>query len=57
MANRISPSFSGIRYLRRDAKSGDVRLVARNKSDYDEIIIPRQTIEHLYRVRGMVTVK
>ena len=53
----INATFSGIRYLRRDAKSGDVRLVARNKSDYDEIIIPRQTIEHLYRVRGMVTVK
>lgn len=50
----ISPSFSGIRYLRRDAKSGDIRLVARNKSDYDEVIVSRQDIERLFRVRGMV---
>ncbi len=53
----VSSMFSGVRYLRRDAKSKDIRLVARNKSDYDEIIISLQQIERLFCVRGVVTRK
>ena len=53
----VSQSFTGIRYLRRDAKSPDVRLVARNKADYDDVAIPQAEIERLYHVRGIVIEK
>lgn len=53
----ISSSLSGVRYLRRNARSNEIRLVPRNKADYDEVIISPQEIERLFRVRGMVTRK
>lgn len=53
----ISRSFSGIRYLRYNAKSNDIRLVARNKADYDAVIITKNEIGRLYRVCGVVIQK
>lgn len=49
----VSPCFSGIRYLRREPGSSDVRLVPVNKTDFDEVVIPASSIEKLYIVRGM----
>ncbi len=53
----VSPHFSGIRFLRRQPRSGDVRLVPANRKDYDEVVVPESEITALYSVRGVVVGK
>lgn len=54
----ISPEFTGIRYLRRVKGSDEeLRLVPRNTTDYDEVVLAPDQIEHLYHVRGIVIEK
>ena len=50
----ISAEFNGVRTIRRDPKGDELRLVARNKAAFDEVIIPADSIEKLYMVRGIV---
>lgn len=53
----VSPAFTGIRCIRREAKSKEIRLVAKNKADYDEVIIAMNEIERLFHVSGIMIVK
>ncbi|MDL2320465.1 hypothetical protein LJC45_04965 [Alistipes sp. OttesenSCG-928-B03] len=50
----VAKTFSGIRYLRRDPGSVDVRLVAANKKEFDEVVVPADSIGELYHVCGIV---
>lgn len=49
-----SDLFTGIRYLRREPRSGDIRLVAANRKDFDEVIVPLDSVNKLYLVRGIL---
>ncbi len=53
----ISPAFSGIRYVRREPGSSELRLVPRNKDEYDDVIIDVADLQRLYEVRGYLVVK
>lgn len=50
----VSPTFNGIRYLRREPGSDSLRLVPADRENYDEVIIPAVSVEKLYRVCGIV---
>ena len=50
----MSPLFNGVRTVRRDPKSSDLRLVARKKADFDEVVMSVDNITKLYIVRGIV---
>ena len=49
-----SANFTGIRNIRQAENEKMIRLVPKNKQDYDEIIIDRQDIAVLYNVRGIL---
>lgn len=49
-----SATFNGIRYVRNGETRKKLRLVPKNRADYDEIVIETADVEAIYRVRGMV---
>ena len=49
----VSPQFHGIRIIRKDPEETTIRLVARNKEEYDDVLIDLQDIQQLYLVRGI----
>lgn len=50
----VSKHFRGIRYVRREAKNSQLRLVPGNKKEYDEVMVEPREVEKLYIVRGVV---
>ncbi len=50
----MSLNFNGIRTLRRDPASTQIRLVPRNRQDYDEVIIETEEITGLHEVLGYI---
>lgn len=53
----ISPSFDGIRRVRRDQDKEYLRLEPRNSADFDDIYIDPGTIESAYQVKGVIIKK
>lgn len=49
-----SAAFTGIRSLRRDRGSENVRLVPANKEEFDEIMLPVNEITELYSIVGVI---
>lgn len=50
----VSGPFNGIRCIRKDPDSTRVRLVPKNKEDYDEISIEQKEIKRLYLIKGII---
>lgn len=50
----ISEAFHGIRYIRKEVDSPTLRLVPKNKEDYDEMLMETAQIEDLYIIKGIV---
>ncbi len=50
----VSAPFNGIRCIRKDPDSTRVRLVPKNKEDYDEIAIEQKEIKRLYLIKGII---
>lgn len=49
-----SPSFTGLRVIRRDAESDRLRLTADNKERYDDVFLAVGNILELYQVKGVI---
>lgn len=53
----LSPTFKGIRVVRREPQSDRIRLVPRNTVDFDEVILDMGQIEGLFEVKGTFVIK
>ncbi|MCD8173126.1 MAG: hypothetical protein LUD76_06665 [Alistipes sp.] len=50
----VSKKFCGVRYIRREPSSENVRLVPKNIDNFDEISVPMAEIDELFQVKGVL---
>lgn len=53
----LGDKFNGLRFLRRNPNSDELRLLPANRKGYDEVVLQDSDIKELYAVRGIVTGK
>lgn len=53
----VSPTFNGIRVVRKMPDSDKLRLVPRNTDGFDEVVVEMESIEALFEVKGAFVVK
>jgi len=53
----VSPLFTGIRIVRKDLYSTQLRLVPRNTAEFDELLIERSDVKEIYAIPGILIIK
>ncbi len=53
----LNPAFSGIRVVRREPGSPHLRLVPRNKDEYDEVMVEADATQAIYEIKAVLQTK